>query len=110
MSKRGLARQSGAGDGARAIRRNVEVKSHSGEHMDFAVKLSSQGEERTIWLPIDSKFPTEDYDALLESSDLGEAAAVELALKKLETRIRCEHLRQICLPAAYADRRPVCGS
>jgi DNA recombination protein RmuC len=51
------------------------------------VRHTGQGDQSTIWLPIDSKFPTEDYDALVEASDRGDAAAVELALKKLETRI-----------------------
>jgi DNA recombination protein RmuC len=70
--------------------RNVEVKPHSGERVDFAVKLPGQDEEGTIWLPIDCKFPTEDYDALVEASDRGDAAAVDIALKKLETRIKLE--------------------
>lgn len=70
--------------------RNVEVKPHSGERVDFAVKLPGQDTEGTVWLPIDSKFPTEDYDALVEASDRGDSAAVETALKKLEVRIRSE--------------------
>jgi DNA recombination protein RmuC len=82
--------------------RNVEVKPCSGERVDFAVKLPGQGEEGTIWLPIDSKFPTEDYDALVEASDRGDAAAVELALKKLETRVRNEGAsiseKYVCAP------------
>jgi DNA recombination protein RmuC len=70
--------------------RNVEVKPHSGERVDFAVKLPGQGEEGAIWLPIDCKFPTEDYEALVDASDRGDAAAVDLAVKKLDTVIRNE--------------------
>jgi DNA recombination protein RmuC len=70
--------------------RNVEVKPHSGERVDFAVKLPGQGDEGAVWLPIDSKFPTEDYDALIEASDRSDPVGVEAALKKLETRIRNE--------------------
>jgi DNA recombination protein RmuC len=72
------------------FQRNVEIKPGSGKRVDFAIKLPGQGEESTIWLPIDSKFPTEDYEALVEASGRGDAAAVEIALKKLETRIRNE--------------------
>jgi DNA recombination protein RmuC len=97
--------------------RNVEVKPHSGEHVDFAVKLPGQGDQGTIWLPIDSKFPTEDYDALVEASDRGDAAAVELALKKLETRIRNEGAsicdKYVCPPHTTDFAilyLPICGS
>jgi DNA recombination protein RmuC len=82
--------------------RNVEVKPHSGERVDFAVKLPGQGDEGAVWLPIDSKFPTEDYDALVDASDRSDAAAVEAALKKLEIRIRNESAsiceKYICPP------------
>ena len=72
------------------FQRYVEIKPGSGKRVDFAIKLPGQGEESTIWLPIDSKFPTEDYEALVEASGRSDAAAVEIALKKLETRIRNE--------------------
>ena len=71
------------------FQRNVEIKPGSGERVDFAIKLPGQGED-TIWLPIDSKFPTEDYEVLVAASDRSDATAVEIALKKLETRIRNE--------------------
>jgi DNA recombination protein RmuC len=70
--------------------RQVEVKPHSGEYVDFAVKLPGHGEEGTLWLPIDAKFPTEVYEALVEASDRGDAAGVDLALKNLEKQIRNE--------------------
>ena len=41
-----------------------------------------------VWLPIDAKFPQEDYQRLLEASDRGDADAVEAAAKQLETRIK----------------------
>ncbi len=70
--------------------RNVETVRGSGERVEFAVRLPGQAVGEEIWLPIDAKFPVEDYDRLLEASDRADAVAVEAALKGLETRIRQE--------------------
>jgi DNA recombination protein RmuC len=48
-----------------------------------------------VWLPIDAKFPSEDYERLIEASDRADAAGVELALKGIEERIRGEG-KSIC--------------
>jgi DNA recombination protein RmuC len=76
------------------FQRSVEIKPGSGERVDFAIKLPGQGED-TIWLPIDSKFPKDDYEALVAASDRSDATAVENALKKLEAQIRYE-AKDIC--------------
>jgi DNA recombination protein RmuC len=71
--------------------RNVEVKPGSGERVEFAIRLPGQGEDdRGVLLPIDAKFPSEDYERLLDASERGDAVAVEAALKGLEARIRHE--------------------
>lgn len=71
--------------------RNVAVKPGSDERVEFAIKLPGQGDGgQPCWLPIDAKFPIEDYERLLEASDLGDPIAVEAALKGLERRIRAE--------------------
>ncbi len=71
--------------------RNVEVKPGSGERVEFAIRLPGQGEGDTpVLLPIDAKFPSEDYERLLEASERADSAAVEVALKGLEARIRQE--------------------
>lgn len=71
--------------------RNVAVKPGSDERVEFAIKLPGHGNgQQPCWLPIDAKFPIEDYERLLDASDLGDSAAVEVALKGLERRIRSE--------------------
>jgi DNA recombination protein RmuC len=70
--------------------RNAAPRRESGERVEFAVKLpgpdGAPGEE--VLLPIDAKFPTEDYQRLVEASERGDAEAVEAASKALEARIR----------------------
>lgn len=55
------------------------------ERVEFAIRLPGRGDEEPVWLPIDAKFPLEDYQRLLEAPD-GEAA--EAATRALELRIR----------------------
>lgn len=62
--------------------RNVKTKPNSGAIVEFAVKLPNNNNfEKTLWLPIDSKFPKEDYEALVDAYDEGNAEKIE-ALKK----------------------------
>jgi DNA recombination protein RmuC len=71
--------------------RNVEVRPGSGERVEFAIRLPGQGAgEAPVWLPIDAKFPSEDYERLLDASERSDAAAVEAALRGLEQRVRSE--------------------
>lgn len=66
---------------------NVEVKPGSGCRVEYAIKLPGDG-ETPVWLPIDAKLPTEDYERLVEASERGDAAAVEEAARGLERAIR----------------------
>ncbi|OQX10730.1 MAG: recombinase RmuC [Desulfobulbaceae bacterium A2] len=68
---------------------NVSTRNR-GERVEFAVKLPGRSPERdeVVWLPIDAKFPLEDYQRLLEAQEQGDAAAAELAGRQLEQRIR----------------------
>jgi DNA recombination protein RmuC len=70
--------------------RNVETIPNSGERVEFALRLPGQQGEGPVWLPIDAKFPQEDYQRLLEASERGDAMAVMDAGKALETRIRAQ--------------------
>ncbi|MGW9021132.1 DNA recombination protein RmuC [Leucobacter chromiiresistens] len=64
---------------------NVAVRPSSAERVEFAVKLPGRGEDHeTVWLPIDSKFPQEDYERLLEAQEGGDRGAVEAASKVVE--------------------------
>ncbi len=59
--------------------------------VDFAIRLPGQGNgEQPLWLPIDAKFPNEDYERLLDAQGRADAVAAEQAGKALEARIRLE--------------------
>lgn len=66
---------------------NVKVRPRSGEMVEFAVKLPGPEEGGTVWLPIDAKFPLEDYQRLMEAYEAGDLAAVEAAGRALEVRL-----------------------
>jgi len=66
---------------------NVAVKK-GGERVEYAVKLPGPSEGRHVWLPLDAKFPLEDYQRLLEAYDRAESSAMEAAAKQLEVRIK----------------------
>lgn len=71
--------------------RNVEIRPGSGERVEFAIRLPGQGNDGVgVWLPIDAKFPSEDYERLVEASERADGAGIEAALKGLETRMRGE--------------------
>ena len=71
---------------------NVAVIPGSQERVEFAVRLPGKDAD-VVWLPIDSKFPVEDYARLQEASQSGDAAAVEVARKALMQQIRTEAKR-----------------
>lgn len=60
------------------------------ERVEFAIKLPGQGQQAqdTVWLPIDAKFPVEDYQRLLEAQERGDSEAVESSGKQLEMRVK----------------------
>jgi len=61
------------------------------EAVDFAIRLPGRGEgQSVVWLPIDAKFPNEDYERLLAAQHAADAAGAEAAGKALEARIRAE--------------------
>lgn len=67
--------------------RNVEIRPGSRERVEFAIRLPGGDGERPLWLPIDAKFPTEDYERLTEAAERADAAAIELAARAIEVRI-----------------------
>ncbi len=71
---------------------NVAVVPGASERVEFALRLPGQ-QDAAVYLPIDSKFPQEDYLRLTEASQAGDAAAVEEARKALAGRIRQEAKR-----------------
>jgi DNA recombination protein RmuC len=75
--------------------RNVRTRDESGENVDFAIKLPGDENGAPVWLPIDAKFPTEDYQRLLAAQDRGDVDSIEAAMKGLETQLR-KNARDIC--------------
>ncbi len=69
---------------------NVAPIPTSPERVEFAIKLPGKNgsSDLPLWLPIDAKFPHEDYHRLLEASDAGDAEALAAAGKALEMRVR----------------------
>ncbi len=66
---------------------NVATVPGSSERVEFAVKLPGDG-DGPVWLPIDAKFPQDAYASLLAAYDTADKAAVELAAKELDKRVR----------------------
>lgn len=71
---------------------NVAVVPGSSLRVEYAVRLPGQG-EGTVYLPIDSKFPIEDYERLLAACDIGDPAVVNAASSALQTALRVEAKR-----------------
>ncbi|MCK5419464.1 MAG: DNA recombination protein RmuC, partial [Desulfobacterales bacterium] len=71
---------------------NVVTKKGSSERVEFAIKLPGQGlqKEKIVWLPIDSKFPQEDYQRLLDAQEAADKVLAQKSIKKLETRVKAE--------------------
>jgi DNA recombination protein RmuC len=69
--------------------KNVATRPGSRERVEFAIKMPGHGTQ-PLWLPIDAKFPLEDYQRLQAAQEAGDPAAVEQAAKALEARVRFE--------------------
>ncbi len=72
---------------------NVATKPDSGERVEFVIKMPGRGDngltdDSTVMLPIDAKFPQEDYQRLIEATEQADPVGVEEAIKQLETRIK----------------------
>lgn len=70
--------------------KNVEIVSNSGQRVEFAIKLPGRSENKNdvVWLPIDAKFPFEDYQRLIDAQDIGNLILVEEYSKEIEKRIK----------------------
>ncbi|RKX90502.1 MAG: DNA recombination protein RmuC [Spirochaetes bacterium] len=68
---------------------NVATKKSSAARVEFAIKLPGKDDE-AVWLPIDAKFPKEDYEKLVDAQDAGDMEAIETAKKNILIRIKQE--------------------
>ncbi|WP_152047001.1 DNA recombination protein RmuC [Aureimonas psammosilenae] len=67
---------------------NVSTGGRGSERVEYAIRLPGHEEGREVLLPLDAKFPIEDYERLQAASEGGDAIAVEMAAKALELRVR----------------------
>lgn len=68
---------------------NAVTRKRSNERVEFAIKLPrKEAENGFIYLPVDSKFPVEDYQRLVDAQDIGDAKGFEEAVKQLQERIK----------------------
>jgi len=73
---------------------NVATNEFNGARVEFAIRLPGH-DLGPVWLPIDAKFPVEDYQKLTDAQEAGDAGATEAAGRQLEQRIR-QSARDIC--------------
>ncbi len=69
---------------------NMATVPGSNERVDFAIRLPGKGDGAVVWLPIDAKFPIEDYQRLLDAQDRCDPASVEEAARAIEGRLKAE--------------------
>jgi DNA recombination protein RmuC len=75
--------------------KNMKMRDETDERVEFAIKLPGDENGAPVWLPIDAKFPMEHYDRLAAAQEKGDQAAIETAIKTLETQLkRCA--KDIC--------------
>src|SRR5213596_425878 len=68
--------------------RNVKTREEASDHVEFAIKLPGDENGAPVWLPIDAKFPTEDYHRLIAAQEKGDVTAIDEAMKSLETQLK----------------------
>ncbi len=76
--------------------KNVATVPGSSERVEFAIRLpgrgikAGEGDSAPVWLPVDAKFPREDYERLIDAQERADLAGIEEAGRALEARIRAE--------------------
>jgi DNA recombination protein RmuC len=75
--------------------KNMKTRDDTDERVEFAIRLPGDQNGAPVWLPIDAKFPMEHYERLAAAQEKADLAAVEAAMKTLETQLkRCA--KDIC--------------
>ena len=71
--------------------RSVATRPNSDARVDFAIRLPGrEAQGAPVWLPVDAKFPREDYERLVDAAERGEMAAIEAAGKALENAVKVQ--------------------
>jgi len=68
--------------------RNVKVDPNENSRVEFAVKLPGMHDDKVVWLPLDAKFPMEEYQRLMDAHEVGDIAQVQEQSKALEYSIK----------------------
>ena len=68
--------------------KNVKTKPNTNDLVEFAIKLPGKNDNEFVWLPVDSKFPIEDYSRLVDAQDIGDVSLVNECRKKLENSVK----------------------
>ena len=71
---------------------NVATKAGGNERVEFAIRLPGPDADREeiVWLPIDAKFPQEDYQRLLDAQEAADKEVADRSLRSLEIRVKAE--------------------
>jgi len=71
---------------------NVATKPGGSERVEFAIRLpgSAADREEVVWLPIDAKFPQEDFQRLLDAQEAADKEQADRSLRNLEIRVKAE--------------------
>lgn len=67
---------------------NVKTKSSSSDLVEFAIKLPGRDNDKSVWLPVDAKFPKDVYEQLQTAYDNGDIAQIEQTQRNLENTIK----------------------
>ncbi len=70
--------------------KNVPTKAKSNARVEFAIKMPGSEQNKPVWIPVDAKFPIEDYQRLLDALDAANIEEIEKARKDLQTRIKAQ--------------------
>jgi DNA recombination protein RmuC len=70
--------------------KNVETIPGSNQRVDYAIRFPGRGVDGPVWMPIDCKFPREDYERLVEAHERADPAGVEASARAIEIRLRVE--------------------
>ncbi len=76
---------------AEQYEKNVATKKDSNDRVEFAIKIPAKDEKiKHIWLPIDAKFPLEDFQSLIDAEEKNDPVLIDKLSKALENRIKSE--------------------
>ena len=70
--------------------KNISTRPGSKDLVEFAIRLPGQDANTPVWLPVDAKFPVEDYQRLMDAQDRADLVEIESSAKALENRIKSE--------------------